>query len=270
MKRAGARFVSVSAALAVLVTVFPLSANELSSDELFREGTEALAKGAYAGAIERFEALSDRGFVHPDASYDRGLAYVGRVRAGDARPGDLGRAAAAFEETLLLRPDDVDADRALDLVRADVARKRSRRAKDVETVRPTLDRVVVGLASERTWSLLALLSSVLFSAGLFLRKSDEHSRRVAGRILAPTALLLLVMFLPLTLSARSLRLSTRPAVVVVPEVFLVDENGTALGGKPIPEAHRVEAGEVRGALIHVRWGATEGFLPTGSIRLLGP
>jgi hypothetical protein len=60
----------------------------------------------------------------------------------------------------------------------------------------------------------------------------------------------------------------RAAVVVVPEVYLVDETGKALGGDPIPEAHAVEAGEVRGALIHVRWGSTEGFVPTGSVRLL--
>jgi hypothetical protein len=76
------------------------------------------------------------------------------------------------------------------------------------------------------------------------------------------------VFLPLTLGARRLRQTTRAAVVVVPEVYLVDESGKALGGEPIPEAHAVEAGEVRGALIQVRWGSTEGFIPTGSVRLL--
>lgn len=265
MKRA---CLSISALFASLLCVFPLHANDASPDDLFREGVDALGKGAYGAAIERFEALSDMGFVHPDASFNRGLAYVGRVRAGDDKPGDLGRAAAAFEETLLLRPDDADADHALDLVRADVARRRARRGKDVQTVRPTLDRVVVGLVSERTWGFFALCSSVLLSAGLFLRRSQAHGSQVAGRILAPTALLLLAAFLPLSLFARSLRLETRAAVVVVPEVFLVDESGTAKGGDPIPEAHLVEAGEARGALIHVRWGATEGFLPAGSIRLL--
>lgn len=254
-------------ALATLMFA-PASRAESRADELFREGTEALARGAHAAAIERFEALSDMGFVHPDASFDRGLAYVARVRANDDRPGDLGRAAAAFEETLLLRPDDTDADRALDLVRAEVARRRSRRGKDVQTVRPTLDRVVVNLASEQTWSLLALSSSALFSVGLFLRKSATGAASVAGRILAPTALLLLLVFLPLAAAARHLRSTTRPAVVVVPEVHLVDENGTALGGDPIPEAHTVEAGQIHGPLIHIRWGAIEGFIPTGSIRVL--
>jgi hypothetical protein len=250
-------------------TSFARAQDETSPETLFREGAEALASGAHATAIERFEALADRGFVHPDASYDRGLAYVARFRAGADRPGDLGRAAAAFEETLLLRPGDTEADRALDLVRAEVTRRRARRGKDASTVRPTLDRVVVGLASERAWSLLALLSSLSFAAGLFLRRRPSGPLSVAGRILAPTSLVLLLVFLPLTLGARRLRLTTRAAVVVVPEVHLVDENGTALGGDPIPEAHAVEAGEVRGALIHVRFGPTEGFVPAGSVRLLG-
>ena len=44
-----------------------------------------------SGAEMVIEALADQGFVHPDASYDRGLAYVMRYRAVAARPGDLGR-----------------------------------------------------------------------------------------------------------------------------------------------------------------------------------
>lgn len=245
-------------------------AEERSSETLFREGTEGLAKGEYATAIERFEALSDMGFVHPDASFNRGLAYVARLRAGADRPGDLGRAAAAFEETLHLRPDDVEADRALDLIQAEVTKRRSRRGKDVRTVRPTLDRVVVGLASERTWSLLALLSSILFALGLFFRRAASPGLSVAGRVLAPTALVLFFVFLPLTVGARQLRLTTRAAVIVAAEVHLVDEHGTAKGGDAIPEAQLVEASELRGNLIHVRWGSTEGWIPAGSVRLLSP
>src|SRR4051812_42925249 len=79
--------------LATYLTTGVAKAEDRSSETLFREGSEALAKGEYATAIERFEALSDMGFVHPDASYDRGLAYVARLRVGADRPGDLGRAA---------------------------------------------------------------------------------------------------------------------------------------------------------------------------------
>ncbi len=256
--------------LATLTTNANVCAEERASETLFREGTEAITRGEFATAIERFEALSDMGFVHPDVSYNRGLAYVARLRAGADRPGDLGRSAAAFEETLRLRPDDVDADRALDIVRAEVTKRRSRRGKDATTVRPTLDRVVVGLVSERAWSLFALGSSLLFALGLFLRRAPSSGLSVTGRVLAPTALVLFFVFFPLTLGARNVRLTTRAAVIVAPEVHLVDDAGTAKGGDPIPEAQLVEAGELRGALIHVRWGVAEGWIPTASARLLSP
>ena len=67
---------------------------------MFKKGAAALGRGEYAAAIDTFEALADQGFVHPDASYDRGIAYVMRFRARGDKAGDLGRAAAAFEETL--------------------------------------------------------------------------------------------------------------------------------------------------------------------------
>ncbi len=262
-----------AAPLAALLAALSITAAASAADPpeaLFQQGALALARGEYGVAIERFEAMSDLGFAHPDASFDRGLAYVARVRAGADRPGDLGRAAAAFEEALLLRPGDQDADRALDLVRAEVTRRRARRNKDTASVRPTLDRVVVGLASERTWSLLALAASVLLAVGLALRQRPRGVLHVTGRILAPTAVVLLCVLVPLALGARQLRLTTHPGVVVVPEAHLVDESGTALGGDPIPEAASVEVGEARGALIHVRWGATEGWVTSGSVRLLGP
>lgn len=254
----------------ILLTTNLANAEDRTSDSLFREGTAALGKGEFATAIERFEALSDMGFVHPDASYDRGLAYVARLRAGADRPGDLGRAAAAFEETLRLRPDDIEADRALDIVRAEVTKRRSRRGKDATTVRPTLDRVIIGLASERTWSFLALLASILFAVGLFLRRSPVSGLSVAGRVVAPTAFVFFLIFLPLTMGARMLRLSTRAAVVVAPEVFLVDDSGTSMGADAISEAQLVETGEIRGGLIHVRCGSTEGWIPASSVRLLSP
>src|SRR5262245_61691995 len=38
--------------------------------ELFQRGTDALGRGEFGAAIDSFEALSDRGYVHPDASFD--------------------------------------------------------------------------------------------------------------------------------------------------------------------------------------------------------
>ncbi|WP_437765048.1 hypothetical protein WMF27_32035 [Sorangium sp. So ce281] len=240
---------------------------------LFQEGTAALGRGEYGAAIDTFELLADRGFVHPDASYNRGLAYVTRVREGADRPGDLGRAAAAFEEALRLRPGDADADRALDLVRAEITRRRSRRATDAVDVRPTLGRVIVGLASERTWAAAALLASLLLALGMVLRRRPAGPAHVAGSVLAPTALVALLALVPLTYAARHLRLTTRAGVVVVPEVRLLDEDGRALPRaehSAIPEGASVEVGRRSGGLAEVRWGATEGWVPASSIRLLAP
>lgn len=52
--------------------------------------------GAYRDCIETYESFADEGGVHPDVSYNRGLAYLTRVQSGQPNPGDLGRAAAGF------------------------------------------------------------------------------------------------------------------------------------------------------------------------------
>jgi hypothetical protein len=160
-------------------------APEEAPEFLFKKGALALRDGSVNEAVEVFEALADRGFVHPDASFDRSLSYLARVRAGLERPGDLGRAAAALEETLLLRPDDREAEAALDLVRAEVARRRARSssAADVES-RPTLERAMLGIASEWTWSILAAVASFLLAVGLVLRmiaSARDEARRNQGR-----------------------------------------------------------------------------------------
>lgn len=253
----------------LLIACFAATARAESPEELFKKGADALHRGEYGAAIDAFEALADQGFVHPDASYDRGLAYVMRVKAHADRPGDLGRAAAGFEEALLLRPDDEEADRALDQVRAEVTRRRAKKSRDAVDVRPTLDRLIVGLASEQAWGIAALVSSLLLAVGLVLRRRAGRAH-VAGSVLAPTALVALLILAPLTMGARHLRLTTRPGVVVVSEISLTDEDGRARGGDPVPEAAAVETSERRGSLIHVRWGAAEGWVPTASVRLIGP
>jgi hypothetical protein len=256
------------AVLAIVIAAVAWPAGAESTDELFKRGAEALQRGEYGAAIDAFEAMADQGLVHPDASYDRGLAYVMRVKAHAERPGDLGRAAAAFEEALLLRAGDDEADKALDLVRAEVTRRRAKKSRDAVDARPTLDRVVVGLASEQTWGIAALLASLLLAAGMVLRRRTGQAH-VIGSVLAPTALVALLVLVPLTVGARYLRLTTRAGVVVVSEVTLADEDGRSRGGDPVPEAASVETSERRGGMIHVRWGAADGWVPAASVRLIG-
>jgi tetratricopeptide (TPR) repeat protein len=264
----GAASAASGVALAVAL-LWPAGARAEGGPEvLFQEGSAALARGEYAAAIDTFEALADRGFVHPDASFNRGMAYATRVRHGAERPGDLGRAAAAFEEALRLRPDDEQAERALDVVRAEITRRRARRAKDAVDVRPTLDRVVVGLLSERSWGFAAIAASVLLAVGIALRRRPAGPSHIAGSVLAPAALAALLLLAPITYAARHLRLTKHAGVIVVPEALLSDERGHALGQTSIPEGAAVEVGRREGGIVEVRWGANEGWIPASSVRLL--
>ncbi|MDF2694931.1 MAG: hypothetical protein K0S65_3314, partial [Labilithrix sp.] len=99
-----ARFLLASlACFALASTIGTARADEETPQEetdpaaLFRGANEALAAGRPGEAIAKFEALADRGVVDAVVSFDRGLAYAARVRAGGEQPGDLGRAAHGFE-----------------------------------------------------------------------------------------------------------------------------------------------------------------------------
>jgi hypothetical protein len=269
-----ARLAWLFAMLIVLVSPAHARADAEAPEALFGRAVAALNAGSFHEAVELFEALADQGFAHPDASFDRALAYLGRVRASAERQGDLGRAAAALEETLLMRPDDREAEAALEVVRAEVARRRARGgwSADVES-RPTLDRALVGLASEWTWSVLALVAAAVLTLGLVLRilasKEQAGAAHLAGAIAVPIGVVGLLVFALLSGGARHLRQTTRDGVIVAAEARLVTEKGMAAPGAPIPEAARVEIGERRGALVHVRWGHVEGWTQAVAVRPLG-
>ncbi len=252
----------------VLVGSGAMAAEATTKVDHFRRGTDALSLGKFADAIEHFESHADREPSHPDASFNRGLAYLMRVRADAERPGDLGRSAAAFEEALAMRAGDAGAEHALDLVRGEVARRRSRRGKDAVMARPTLDRVIVTLAGERSWAWSAIVAAFLLSVGLVLKSRPAGSAKLAGTLLVPASVIAVLVFMPLYLGARHLRLDWRPAVLVVREAHLSDESGVSQGAEPIPEAALVEIGERRGRLVQVRYGSSEGWVPAAAIRKL--
>jgi ElaB/YqjD/DUF883 family membrane-anchored ribosome-binding protein len=255
----------LSFALLSLATL-PARAEE-PLEKLFSQAASELSRGEYNAAIDHFESLADRGFAHPDASYDRGLAYVMRVRAKADHPGDLGRAAAAFEEALLQRPSDEDADHALDLVRAEVTRRRSRHLKETIDTRPTLDRMIAGLVSDSTWAALAITASIGLAIGLALRLKGGRRAHAAGTVIAPVCLVAGVLLALAANHARTLQAATRPGVVVS-DVELFDDAGQRIAGDGVPEAASVEVGARRGDLIHVRWGAVEGWVSSPSVRVL--
>jgi hypothetical protein len=254
--------------LLLLVLVSAAVTATAAERDYFAEGAAALAAGRYQDAIDLLEAHADRMPPHPDASFDRGLAYLMRVKNGGEKPGDLGRAAAGFEEALLLRPGDEDARAALDMVHGEVARRRARGGDDGVLAKPSLDRVVVHLATERTWGILAAVAAGLLALGLVLRRRPAGPAHLAGVLLTPACAVALLAFVPLYLGARHLRLEKRVGVLVAKEAHLSDAEGKALPGKPVPEAARVEIGERRGRLVHVLYGSSEGWLPADTVQIL--
>jgi tetratricopeptide (TPR) repeat protein len=259
---------AVASALALLAVATAAGAQE-PPEQLFENGVAALHEGSYDRAIATFEALADRGFVHPDAAYNRGLAYLARLRAQAEKPGDLGRAAAGFEECLLHRPSDADAEHALDLVRAEVARRSALRGGTAQVhARPTLDRAIVGLAPELVWAVCALVSSVVLTVGLVLRRFAQPALRMAGIVATPLGALGLLLFGLITATARNLRHTTAPAVVVTPDSRLTDEHGVTSDREPLHEAARVEVLDRKGGLARIRYGSSEGWTNASNLRVL--
>jgi hypothetical protein len=233
----------------------------------FDRGAKALVGGRYEDAIAELEAYADREAPHPDASFDRGMAYLVRVRSGAERPGDLGRAAAAFEEARLLRPDDDEARHALELVRAEIARRRARSGKGVVLATPSIDRALVGIAEPRTWSLVAIGAGLLLGLGVWLR-GRRGTSELAGLIVAGVSGVAVAALVPLALWSSHLERERRPGVLVVRDAFLTDDSGTTLGGDPVVEGARLELAESRGDRVLVRYGAREGWLPIEAAREL--
>ncbi|MEZ4300230.1 MAG: hypothetical protein R3B70_35110 [Polyangiaceae bacterium] len=145
------------------------------------KAAEALEAGQYGAAIDLLESLDDKGFVHPSASYDRGLAYLTRIHASAERPGDLGRAAAAFEETLRLRPGDADAEKLLDQVRAEVTRRRSRKGGDTVDARPTLDRAIALGRRPARGASVCVVAACLLAIGILRRGLSPREARRRGK-----------------------------------------------------------------------------------------
>ena len=60
------------------------------------------------------------------------------------------------------------------------------------------------------------------------------------------------------------------ATVYKDQLAEVDRDVAAeLIGSSEAEAARVEVGDRKGGLVHVRWGATEGWVPAADVRVLG-
>ena len=238
---------------------------------LFQAATDALAGDRPTLAIAKLEALGDRGVVDPVVSYDRGLAYAGRVRAEAEQPGDPGRAAHGFEEARELSHDSglvADATTALAAVRAEVAKRRARGGDPIELEHGvSLGRSIVKLLPKNVWAILAALSSLALTVGIVLRARAQVRRlKVAGTTTCVIAGGLLVVLALVVQSARDIRLHVREAVVIAPATRLLDEKHVALlSVAPLPEGARVQLLDEGSDFAHVVAGRAVGWLPSSAI-----
>lgn len=242
-------------------------------EALLASAISASEQGAFDEAVDQLELLSDSGFVHPDASYARAYVYVERARSRAKRPGDLGRAAAALEESRLLRPDD-SVDEALTTLRSEISRQRAREGSAPVLQRPSLGRAVAGLLSENAWADAAALGSTLVTVGLVLYLAvKRRAAEIAGATGIVVGLVLGLFGATLAFAARHYRLTSQPAVVVVPEARLLDADGRALAVRA-PNPNAVQEGalvyvhEQRLGRAHVEWGALDGWVDASQLRLL--
>lgn len=238
---------------------------------LFRTATDALAGDRATEAIALFEALGDRGVVDPVVSFDRGLAYAGRVRAGTEQPGDLGRAAHGFEEARELSRDPAlvaDATSALAAVRAEVAKRRARSGDPIELDHGlSLGRSIVRLLPENVWAILAAACSFALVVGIVLRARAERKRlEVAGTTTMSIAGGLLVVIAFVLSAARDQRLHAREAVVIAPSTRLLDDKHVALlSVAALPEGARVQIIDEGSDFAHVLAGRAVGWLPSSTV-----
>ncbi|MFO0661727.1 MAG: hypothetical protein U0165_18120 [Polyangiaceae bacterium] len=268
MKRNATR--ARGALVAMLLAFSPASLMAADSPaDVLRRANEACDRGALRECIEIHESFVDAGGQHPDVSFNRGLAYLARVRKGDAKPGDLGRAAAAFEETLMLRPDDLPAQQALDLIRGQVAKRAARNGGDVEvSVGPPPARALAELVSETTWAVIALVGALVLTVSLIVRRSAHGATQLAGNIGSAIGLALTVIMGGMTWLASHERHAAGAGVVIAPEARLLDDKGAPLGVPALPEAARVDVLDRKGATLRVRWGQREGNVPLQQVRVL--
>jgi len=240
----------------------------------FQTAASAIDKGAYGEAVDRLELLADRGFVHPDASFNRAVAYLARARSPQRETGDLGRAAQALSETLALRPSDTQAETLLDAVRAEIGRKRARSGGANLVARPRLARAIAGLLPEAAWGVLAALGSLSLAIGIALRfRTREHG--IPSALAVGIGAFLLLLGGALGFSARHFRRTSTPAVVVVDEARLLDAAGRPLQGRAegniVPEGSDVVLLERHAGLARIEWGSTEGWVVGGQVReVTGP
>jgi hypothetical protein len=248
---------------------------DTESSSLFNRAASALKADAPGEAIAALEQIADRGVLHPDVSYDRAIAYIKRAHSQRVQAGDLGRAVAALEETLTLRPTDAEAEATLAAVHQELSRERSRKGAQSLLARPPLGRALVRLLPENFWVVAALGASVCCTIGLFAAwLAGSQRRRFVGKVVASIAGAACLLSSGMLSAAMQMRHDLRAGVVIVPEARLRDAAGLPLpvtvtrDTVGIPEGARVDVAHIGERLCEVLWGETKAYVESSDLQLL--
>ena len=220
-------------------------------------------------AIRELEAFADSGMLHPELSFNRGLAYMRRAGSAAGQSGDYGQAAAGFAETLLQRPDDAEAVRALEEAQLAVSRKRAQ--GDGAAVTEPLGLFEKALDSLNVTLLLslAIAGCLLSVVGIVLQRAKRESRRTAGVITLGIGLLILVPSVALAQFRDHLFDDAEVAVVIAAQAPVFDESGKRMPQvAALQESTVVHIGSAqRGMVPLVGWGSKK-WIRLGQLRVL--
>jgi len=251
------------------------TALDAQSKALFNKATVALQAGAPGEAVSIFELLADRGVVHPDVSFNRAVAYIKRARADRAQPGDLGRAVAALEETLALRPSDAAAETTLARVQSELSRERSRRGAQSLLERPSLGRALVRLLPENFWAFTTMMASGVTTLGLLAAwLAGSPRRRYVGKVALAIAGVFGILSGTMLHAASKMRHDLTPGVVTAPEARLRDAAGLPLpaiaarDAASIPEGALVDISRINDRYAEVLWGETKAWVQLSDLQVL--
>jgi hypothetical protein len=230
---------------------------------------EDLSDARIEEALRDLEAMADRGAIHPDLSFNRGLGYLLRARSSTGKPGDLGQAAAGFAEALQLMPEDAAAARGLSEAHRGVAKRKSR--ADTSTEDESLGLVERALLATKSLTLFVLagLGSLVLCAGLVGRRSAREPWRSGSLVACLVGSLLLSVAWPLAQARHHLLEGARMAVVVSDVAPVLASDGSRLPGRlPLRESTVVFVRPAQNGLAALVNFGERGFLPAENLRLL--
>lgn len=255
---------------AALVLFLSFRASAQENADLGREAHQAILDKKPGEAIDKLELLADRGVVDPVISFQRGRAYAERVHMEHDEPGDLGRAIHGFEEARELSrsgPVFESATRALQILRAEVARRRARSGDPVDIEDLSLSRSIVRLLPENTWAILALATSIAFALSLAIRARTKQQRiKTAFGTAAAIALPITLLTAGLTYAARYDRTSMREGIVIGSNVKPADSRHITMQNKSsLAEGARVRILESEEGYAHIHTGTLNAWVPEDKV-----